>query len=179
MTVTGDLYQFKPNVGIEKLYIKQVENGEVVDLIPLSDYLDNLGLAIVNKQDLLVSGTNIKTINSTSLLGEGNVSVQPTLVSGTNIKTVNNTSLLGEGNITVQPTLISGTNIKTINGASLLGEGNVGVQATLVSGTNIKTINSTSLLGSDNILIIEAYSGTGEPSSSTGKNGDIYIQTES
>ena len=52
------------------------------------------------KQDTLVSGTNIKTVNSTSLLGSGNIAVQPTLVSGTNIKTVNSTSLLGSGNIT-------------------------------------------------------------------------------
>ena len=53
------------------------------------------------KQDALVSGTNIKTVNGTSLLGSGNVEVQPTLVSGTNIKTINNESLLGSGNITI------------------------------------------------------------------------------
>lgn len=53
-----------------------------------------------NKQAALVSGTNIKTVNSTSLLGSGDVAVQATLVSGTNIKTVNSTSLLGSGNIT-------------------------------------------------------------------------------
>lgn len=52
-----------------------------------------------NYQSKLVSGTNIKTVNNTSLLGSGNIAVQPTLVSGTNIKTVNNTSLLGSGNI--------------------------------------------------------------------------------
>jgi hypothetical protein len=53
------------------------------------------------KQNILVSGTNIKTVNSTSLLGSGNVSVQPTLVSGTNIKTVNGTSLLGSGDVAI------------------------------------------------------------------------------
>jgi hypothetical protein len=35
------------------------------------------------KQDALVSGTNIKTINSTSLLGSGNVAVEPTITAGT------------------------------------------------------------------------------------------------
>jgi hypothetical protein len=35
------------------------------------------------------------------LLGSGNVAVQPTLVSGTNIKTINGTSLLGSGDIVV------------------------------------------------------------------------------
>lgn len=51
------------------------------------------------KQSALVSGTSIKTVNSTSLLGSGDVAVQATLVSGTNIKTVNNTSLLGSGDL--------------------------------------------------------------------------------
>lgn len=57
------------------------------------------------KQDALVSGTSIKTVNSTSLLGSGDVAVQATLVSGTNIKTINSTSLLGSGDITVQATI--------------------------------------------------------------------------
>lgn len=71
-------------------------------------FLDASGIKdLVNKlktkfQEKLVSGTNIKTLNNTSLLGNGNVSVQPTLVSGTNIKTVNNESLLGSGNITIE-----------------------------------------------------------------------------
>lgn len=54
------------------------------------------------KQDGLVSGTNIKTINNESILGSGNISLQEKLVSGTNIKTVNNQSILGTGNIDIQ-----------------------------------------------------------------------------
>ena len=81
--------------------------------------------ALATKQDTLVSGTNIKTVNSTSLVGSGNVAVQPTLVSGTNIKTINSTTLLGSGDIAVQPTLVSGTNIKTLNSVSLLGSGDI------------------------------------------------------
>jgi len=61
------------------------------------------------KQDALVSGTNIKTVNSTSLLGSGNVSVQETLVSATNIKTINGSSVLGSGNLTVSASPLSGT----------------------------------------------------------------------
>ena len=82
-------------------------------------------VALATKQDTLVSGTNIKTVNSTSLVGSGNVAVQPTLVSGTNIKTINSTTLLGSGDIAVQPTLVSGTNIKTLNSVSLLGSGDI------------------------------------------------------
>ena len=75
---------------------------------------------ITTKQDVLVSGENIKTVNGTSLLGSGNIEVaanvdlsgyatkeelnakQDTLVSGTNIKTINGTSLLGSGDITIE-----------------------------------------------------------------------------
>lgn len=38
--------------------------------------------AIANKQDTLVSGTNIKTINNTSILGSGNISItQPSIAT--------------------------------------------------------------------------------------------------
>jgi len=57
--------------------------------------------AMTGKQDTLESGTNIKTINSTSLLGSGDVEVQETLVSGTNIKTINGSSVLGSGDLTI------------------------------------------------------------------------------
>lgn len=67
---------------------------------------------------------------------------QDTLVSGTNIKTINNTSLLGSGNVAVQPTLVSGTNIKTINGQSLLGSGDLSLTS---SESDIFTIELTQL----------------------------------
>lgn len=62
-----------------------------------------------NKQNLLVSGTNIKTINSTSLLGSGNI-----VISGgtpTNVK-VNGTSITvgGEADIITNSLYDEGTN---------------------------------------------------------------------
>lgn len=62
-------------------------------------------LATSAKQDALVSGTSIKTVNSTTLLGSGDVAVQATLVSGTNIKTINSTSLLGSGDLTISSSI--------------------------------------------------------------------------
>ena len=106
-----------------------------------------------SKQDTLVSGVNIKTINGYSLLNEGNIEVQPELEDGVNIKTINSSSILGSGNIDLQTPLVSGTNIKTVNGDSMLGSGNISVQAPLVSGSTIKTINSESLMGSGNISV--------------------------
>ncbi len=82
--------------------------------IPQSDvntngYLSSGDFGTFNsKQDALVSGTNIKSVNSNSLLGSGNVQVQETLVSATNIKTVNGNSLLGSGNLAITATATPG-----------------------------------------------------------------------
>jgi hypothetical protein len=51
------------------------------------DYLngltDNIQTQFTGKQDTLVSATNIKTINSTSVLGSGNIAVEPTITATT------------------------------------------------------------------------------------------------
>ena len=57
--------------------------------------------SLASKQDTLVSGTNIKTINSNSIVGSGDLEVQDKLVSGTNIKTINGVSLLSGGDMEV------------------------------------------------------------------------------
>jgi hypothetical protein len=79
-------------------------SGDVLPIVDISDDITKkiqVNNLLASKQDTLVSGTNIKTINSTSLLGSGDVAVQETLVSGTNIKTLNSESLLGSGNIEI------------------------------------------------------------------------------
>lgn len=68
-------------------------------------YLDKSGLTyfwgkikgfLNNKQDTLVSGTNIKTINSTSLLGSGDISIPASpyeiILCATEVKTFSNGS---------------------------------------------------------------------------------------
>ena len=87
---------------------------------------------IGSKQDTLISGTNIKTINSTTLLGSGNLAVQPTLVSGTNIKTINSNSILGSGDLVITggvssvsattPVVATGTTTPVISLASSYGD---------------------------------------------------------
>jgi hypothetical protein len=92
--------------------------------------LDNLPIslpaltALATKQNTLVSGTNIKTINSTTLLGSGDITVQPTLVSGVSLKTVNSTSLLGSGDIPipiVTPSGVTGA-IQFSNGSAFASD---------------------------------------------------------
>ena len=100
--------------------------------------------AIAGKQEELISGTNIKTINGNSILGEGNLVIEG-----------------GEGGLTSvahDDTLTgSGTNANPlgINTTKIARKSDIpdisGKQDTLVSGINIKTINNTSILGNGNI----------------------------
>ena len=50
----------------------------------VEDALNEAGNKIKNKQDKLVSGTNIKTINGQSILGYGNIEITSSGGSGTN-----------------------------------------------------------------------------------------------
>lgn len=60
---------------------------------------------LAGKQNTLVSGTNIKTVNGTSLLGSGNVDVSPTLgaasitVPRTNGGYLQHTEVITDGNV--------------------------------------------------------------------------------
>lgn len=76
------------------------------------------------KQDRLVSGTNIKTINGLSLLGDGDMTIGAGACGGISGIIANQTDLQTCFN-SKQATLISGTNIKTINGNSLVGSGDL------------------------------------------------------
>ena len=73
-TVNGVTYR-----NLEAQVLKNKEDIE--NITDLSEEVANLETAVAGKQDTLVSGTNIKTVNSNSLLGSGNVSI-PTIPSG-------------------------------------------------------------------------------------------------
>ena len=94
------------------------------------------------KQDKLISGSNIKTVNNESLLGSGNITIQ----GGSNVDIV-----------TSWETTPSDTKVAS---EKLTKDTLDTKQATLVSGTNIKTINSTSLLGSGDIQITGGSGGS-------------------
>lgn len=92
----------------------------------------NLATALNNKQDTLVSGTNIKTINNTSILGSGNIDIQGggSYTAGDGIDITNNVISV-DGVTTSEVTLatvattgaysdLSGTpTIPTVNNATL------------------------------------------------------------
>lgn len=121
-------------------------------------------------QDELVSGTNIKTINSTSLLGSGDISISvPTKTSDLTNNGEDGTHPF-ISNYNPSTDLVLKAQITGGNPSLDFGVPNAGgtayvystLQNELVSGTNIKTINNESLLGSGNINITE--SGTFTPS---------------
>lgn len=94
---------------------------------------------LMTKQDTLVSGTNIKTINNESILGSGNIEIEGVTNYNEleNKPKINNVELSGNKSLndlgidlsSKQDTLESGTNIKTINNNSLLGSGNINIEA--------------------------------------------------
>jgi hypothetical protein len=147
-------------------------SGTIVINIPVASAtntgkLSNTDWSTFNgKQALLVSGSNIRTVNGNTLLGSTDIAVQAVLISGSNIRTINGNTLLGSTDIAVQAVLLSGANINTINGASILGPGNTQLQVPLVSAVNIKTVNGNSLLGSGDLVI---SGGGGTPAGSTGQ----------
>ena len=69
------------------------------------------------KQDALTSGTNIKTVNGSSLLGSGDVGTIDVAHGGTGVTTTppNGTLLIGNGTGYTNATLTAGSNITITN----------------------------------------------------------------
>lgn len=89
---------------------------------------------------------------------------QATLISGTNIKTVNSTTILGSGNLAVQEVLVSATNIKTVNGSTLLGSGNLVVSGSITitdnTANNVLTATGTQTLSGESKFTFDDSTGT-------------------
>lgn len=124
-----------------------------------------------SKQDTLVSGTNIKTINSTTLLGSGDLAVQATLVSGTNIKTVNGTTLLGSGDLAV-----TGTTNLSYTAATRVIASDTGTDATLpLMSSGDAGLVPASGGGTSNFLRADGTWATPAGGVSDGDKGDITV----
>lgn len=59
--------------------------AQFLDKAGLTELWSKIKTLVSKKQDKLVSGTNIKTVNNQSLLGSGNVSVSATLPSNSDV----------------------------------------------------------------------------------------------
>ena len=126
--------------------VNNIINNDVnVQLDEIDDELNAAALEInqlnTDKQDTLVSGTNIKTINNESILGSGNITIEgggtQVQADWTETDTEDPSYIQHKPDLSVyatqsdlaskQDTLVSGTNIKTINNdnESILGSGNI------------------------------------------------------
>ena len=90
--------------------------------------------ATSGKQDTLVSGTNIKTINNQSLLGSGNIQIQ----GGSG-----GSSYTAGDNIDITNDVISVTGLATINGSAITEGGNIVIQGGGGSGGGETVIELT------------------------------------
>lgn len=137
--------------------------------------------AVASKQDTLVSGQNIKTINGESVLGSGNIAIQggtsnwddiqgkpefaEVATSGSYNDLTDKPEIPDVSNLATksevaakQDTLVSGENIKTVNGQSLLGNGNIDI----TSGGTItvdSSLSTTSENPVQNKVITNAING--------------------
>lgn len=121
------------NNGITKYYIasqewKILQEHLTFDSTPTSNSNNpvkssGIKTALDGKQDLLVSGTNIKTIQGNSLLGSGNIELTASNIEVQNGDTVQDS--IDSLTNAKQDRLVSGTNIKTVNNNSLLGSGDI------------------------------------------------------
>lgn len=106
---------------------KQEEDGNKIDA---------LDKEMATKQDLLVSGTNIKTINSQSLLGEGNILID----SGSDIPFLFiNSSTHLSGNFSAVKNAIANKTPFELYYVNILGYGDIAApEVCFVSGENIQ-----------------------------------------
>lgn len=144
-------------------------NG-VTDSETLDGIIAGIEQQIANKQDKLVSGTNIKTINGEPILGEGNIVVNvdtSNLATKEEVTNLQNEVIANEEvsaaafneineRINAISENVGGTTVTKEEFESTVTTINESIatkQDTLVSGTSIKTINGVSVLGEGDIEI--------------------------
>jgi hypothetical protein len=148
-TVKGQSLLGSGNIDITKsdVGLGNVDNISDIDK-PISTLVQS---ALDEKQDDLVSGANIKTIEGQSILGSGNIDITKSDVGLGNVDNTSDidkpismfvqTALDGKQN-----ELVSGTNIKTINGNTLLGSGDVVTAQNLQETTDNGNVTTSGLI---------------------------------
>lgn len=133
--------------------------------------------ALDTKQATLISGTNLKTVNTISLLGSGNITIAG---GGSDGDTLWNQIATQQVNmagfkITDLGTPTVGTDATT---KTYVDNADAAKQTTLVSGTNIKTLETINLLGSGNIDLTKSDVGLNNVDNTTDLNKPISTATQ-
>lgn len=187
---TGELIYFKGHARatflsdgrtVEDAILAGISSPETS--VDLSNYATKTELE--QKQDKLISGTTIKTINNTSLLGSGNISISggsgtitAVQANGTSVATSGvanipaaTTSKYGVTKLSSSTSSTSTSLAATASAVKAAYDLAYNKQDKLTSGTNIKTINGQSILGSGDLGI----SGSGGKSLQTFSGSSITL----
>ena len=149
-------YELDELHGVE---ITSVANNDLLQYDSVSGLWKNESLSNAGIQPTLVSGTSIKTINSTSLLGSGNVAVEPTITAGTTLQYFRGdktfqTLPIQNIQTTTDGTAITGTTLSQATSSVLIPANTIGVGDVL----NFKTrLRKTGTAGT---TIIRVYFNT-------------------
>lgn len=130
------------------------------------------GLA-TSKQDTLVSGTNIKTINSTSLLGSGNISVAPASgidasaiadgsVSSTEFQYINSLTSNAQTQIDLKTNKLVTANRQTASYTFVLSDADKLVEMNVGSANNLTVPLNSSVAFATGTQILLAQYGAGQ-----------------
>lgn len=136
----------------------------------LNDRIQVLSGITESKQDTLESGVNIKTINSQSVLGNGNISLPTTaseigaLPSGTTLDSIGDGATRKLSDYTTLTQFSSHTTNTLVHLPSVTSED---------EGKILRVVNGVWTLVSPSTI----YSGPYAPDSNIGNNGDLYLQT--
>ena len=135
--------------------------------------LDSQAEDIQGKQEELVSGENIKTINDQSVLGEGNINIEVPQITVDNALDSSSPNPIANSAVTAR---FNSDNIRILANTSAIN----GKQDTLESGTNIKTINNQSILGEGNLTVVDTVDSAMSDSSENPVQNKVvkaYIDT--
>jgi hypothetical protein len=157
---------------------------KISELTPKGTNLQNSDLLEVSQ--VTADGYESKSITGAEIITAAQSGLQPTLVSGTNIKTINSTSLLGSGNINVQgnPRTLESVNGLNLTGTAIQISASVLIPAgTLVANNTIyiknlltKTAGTTSSNGRIYINTSNSLTGATVIATASGMSGTNYHQ---
>ena len=136
-----------------------ITTEELENILAEKNYATNTNISelLNKKQDTLVSGVNLKTINGNSLLGNGNLIISGGTGGNANWGNIggniSDQTDLQELINTKQAKLVSGQNIKTINGNDIMGEGDLVISGS--GGADWGNIGGTLSNQTDLVNILE------------------------